>query len=722
MLQLRSLLLSLIQCSLIVGLFSKTESQELDEYFIDLAPELCELKIICFSKDIGSSISLLPSIMHRLENLLVAIELKRLLSASFPEAAAITANRVLEALTSEKCQERFSLERLETLGDSFLKFAVSRHLFLLYDTFDEGELTRKRSNAVNNSNLFKLACRRNLQVYIRDQAFDPTQFFALGRPCPRICTKESEGSIHGQYGGHAEGQANASEVRCSKGHHWLYKKTIADVVEALIGAFIVDSGFKAAMAFLRWIGIKVDFEASQVIKVCLASSRDIQLAASMDIDAPVKNLSKFQFHHKGLLLQAFVHPSYNKHGGGCYQRLEFLGDAVLDYLITSYLYSAYPKLKPGHLTDLRSALVNNRAFANIAIDQSFHKFLICDSSGLWKAIKEYVEFVKTPPVERDTLEEPKCPKVLGDLVESFFGAILLERGFDLNYTWKLMLSFLDPIMNLSNVQLNPVRELQELCQSRGWDLQFPTLKKGRMFLVEAKMNGKDIDVCASSSNLSRKEAVRIASEKIFEKLKDRGYTLKSGHLEEILRSSRKMEPKLIGYDECLIDVTVDVPQPDNLMVQGHSGRNLDPKTSSINQMNNMHRSCFESEQPSFPSELIQGQPSDTVADPRSDRDSQNTGQAVCVSARSRLYEICTANRWRAPFFECCHEEGESHLKFFTYKVVLEIEAVASFTLECWGAPHSRKKAAADHAAEGALKYLEQDGYLLESEITQKVSA
>lgn len=73
---------------------SMTEPQELDEYLIYLPPELCELKIIGFSKDIGSSISLLPSIMHRLGNLLVAIELKQLLSFSFPEAAEVSAFRV----------------------------------------------------------------------------------------------------------------------------------------------------------------------------------------------------------------------------------------------------------------------------------------------------------------------------------------------------------------------------------------------------------------------------------------------------------------------------------------------------------------------------------------------------------------------------------------------------------------------------------------------------
>ncbi|KAJ8768160.1 hypothetical protein K2173_021100 [Erythroxylum novogranatense] len=695
-----------------------SESQELDEYFIELPLELCELKIMGFSKDIGSSISLLPSIMHRLENLLVAIELKCLLTASFPEATAVTANRILEALTTEKCLERLSLERLETLGDSFLKFAVSRYLFLQYDTFDEGELTRKRSNAVNNANLFKLARQKNLEVYIRDMPFDPSQFFALGRPCPIICTKESEGSIHAQHGCHTAGQPNATEVRCSKGHHWLYKKTIADVVEALVGAFIVDSGFKAAVAFLRWIGIKVDYENDQVMKACLASSSYISLTPSMDVVA-LENMLGHPFVHRGLLLQAFVHPSYGKHGGGCYQRLEFLGDAVLDYLITSYLFSVYTKLKPGHLTDLRSALVNNRAFANIAIAQSFHEFLICDSSSLSDAIRKYVEFVKTPEAERHLLEGPKCPKVLGDLVESCLGAILLETGFDLNCIWKMMLSFFDSILDFSDLQLNPVRELQELCQSRNWDLQFPTQKKGRTFMAEAKVSSSDVCVSASASNSNRKEAIRTAAEQVFVKLKDEGYTLKSDYLEEILRSSCKMEPKLIGYDENPVNVTVAAAEPEKLKVEEHFGSN----SATGNETLKVKENCCSKFGPNInevnPCSIPGSKPTpsmpDLVGEQLSDSistGSQITGSSHRGTARSRLFEVCAANCWNPPSFECCSEEGPGHLKSFTYKVLVEIEAVTSFLLECFGSPSTKKKAAAEHAAEGALWYLEHEGYLL----------
>lgn len=84
---------------------------------------------------------------------------------------------------------------------------------------------------------------------------------------------------------------------------------------------------------------------------------------------------------------------------------------MLDYLITSYLYSAYPKLKPGLLTDLRSVFVRNEAFANVAVDKSFYQYLICDSTSLQSDIKSFVNFIKAPSSERGSLELPNCPKV-----------------------------------------------------------------------------------------------------------------------------------------------------------------------------------------------------------------------------------------------------------------------------------------------------------------------
>lgn len=72
---------------------------------------------------------------------------------------------MLEAITTMRCCENFSLERLELLGDSVLKYVVSCHLFLRYPKKHEGQLSDHRSWATCNSTLHKLGTGRSIQVY-----------------------------------------------------------------------------------------------------------------------------------------------------------------------------------------------------------------------------------------------------------------------------------------------------------------------------------------------------------------------------------------------------------------------------------------------------------------------------------------------------------------------------------------------------------------------------
>ncbi|XVF86354.1 hypothetical protein PTKIN_Ptkin18bG0032900 [Pterospermum kingtungense] len=81
-----------------------------------------------------------------------------------------------------------------------------------------------------------------------------------------------------------------------------------------------------------------------------------------------------------------------------------------------------------------------------------------------------------------------------------------------------------------------------------------------------------------------------------------------------------------------------------------------------------------------------------------------------ASAKSQLHEICAANNWKYPLYDCCKEEGPPHMKLFTFKVVVEIQGASTTILECFSDPQSTKKMAADHAAEGALWYLRHIGF------------
>lgn len=151
------------------------------------------------------------------------------------------------------------------------------------------------------------------QMYIHDEPFDPSHFFALGRHSKILRKKDTESVLHSR-----AAESDADTVKCNKLHRWLQRKTIADVVEALIGAFLVDSGFKAASAFLQWIGIRVDFDVLNIHRVCKESYKNMSLSDNIDI-AALEKLLGYTFQHKGLLLQALIHPSYSKHLGGCYQ-------------------------------------------------------------------------------------------------------------------------------------------------------------------------------------------------------------------------------------------------------------------------------------------------------------------------------------------------------------------------------------------------------------------
>ncbi|KAI3796093.1 hypothetical protein L1987_38757 [Smallanthus sonchifolius] len=674
------------------------QPREKEEHFVELPPEICVMKVIGFSKDIGSTLSLLPSIIHRLENFLVATELRQRLCASFSQGSEVSAIRILEALTTGRCNERFSLERLEVLGDAFLKFAVGRHLFLVNQSLDEGILTRKRSNMVNNSHLLKLALSNNLHVYIRDQPFEPSHFYSFGRRCSVICTDSTQDQIHSSHESNLKTGAY-TEVRCNKGHHWLQKKTVADIVEALVGAFLVDSGFKGAIAFLKWIGIPVDFKHSHVADICASSRIFTNLSGLIDISA-LENLLGYRFHHKGLLLQALLHPSYHNSYGGCYQRLEFLGDAVLDYLITSYLYSVYPKLKPGHLTDLRSYSVNNKSFAGMAVNRSFYKFMLCDSPSLTQSMNKYVKFFKTSSTNNVSAETVPCPKALGDLVESCVGAILLDSGFNLHVVWKIMISFLDPVMKFSAMQLNPIRELQELCQFYNWKLTYPFVKKDRGFSVEALVIGKQVSESATATDFSKKTAKRIACRELYLSLKDKGYKTKMKSLEEILKLSQKMEAKLIGYDEIPTDINVSHEYLSSIESGSESQEMHSDSVKPVKIINGVRRM------------VDPAPPQCSHLDASSSNSQAPAGDAVDrSSAKSYLYGICATNCWKPPLYECYQEIGPGHLKQFAFKVSLTIEDPSNTHLECIGDHQAKKKDAVEVAAQGAIWYLKKTGHL-----------
>ncbi|XP_062194032.1 endoribonuclease Dicer homolog 4-like [Phragmites australis] len=79
------------------------------------------------------------------------------------------------------------------------------------------------------------------------------------------------------------------------------------------------------------------------------------------------------------------------------------------------------------------------------------------------------------------------------------------------------------------------------------------------------------------------------------------------------------------------------------------------------------------------------------------------------SARSRLPKICTAIGWKEPSYEF-EEQGPPHNKLFTCKITVHVDGIVNTVMECFGDPKRQKKAAQEHAAQGALWCLERYGH------------
>ncbi|CDI97094.1 dicer 1 [Echinococcus multilocularis] len=420
---------------------------------------------------------------------------------------------ILQSLTLLGAGDFINMERLETIGDSFLKFAVTMDLFLRYPEAHEGHLSSLRSQIVGNSNLYRLGCEKNLPGRIVGMAFEPHENWLP--PC-YVCTTDSTNNI----------ASTRIKNQCpSLTHQFLTNKSVADCVESLVGCYLTERGERSALKLLQWFGIE-----------CLPPAGEMQPAGSPWKLAEEKPLSKveeatvervyragrfskleeiigYTFKNRRLLIEAFTHstcrdlhgPPSDDDGGfhgsvtsisGGYERLEFLGDAVLDYAVTRFLFTtdATARLSPGALTDLRSALVNNVVFGALAVRHGLHAFLRAAAPPLTRTMALFLrhhhdvvrgdlDVLIAPEVnacrenkgatasqaEGDRAnEEVEVPKALGDVFESLAGAVFLDSGLCLNTLWRVFFPLLrERIERYSTcVAKSPVRRLLELCPER----------------------------------------------------------------------------------------------------------------------------------------------------------------------------------------------------------------------------------------------------------------
>ncbi|MDD5228915.1 MAG: ribonuclease III [Methylococcales bacterium] len=207
------------------------------------------------------------------------------------------------------------------------------------------------------------------------------------------------------------------------------------------------------------------------------------------------------FNDPQLFIRALTHRSVSANNN---ERLEFLGDAILGFVIAEQLYNLFPQAPEGVLSRLRASLVNQRSLAELARQHNLGDYLLLGSGEL-----------KSGGFRRDS--------ILSDAVEAIIAALFQDQGMAACQKWVAEL-FAEKLKNssLNSGQKDPKTRLQELMQAKQLDLpQYELLTASGLaheqtFKVQCKISL--LPTPSIGSGVTRKGAEQSAAEILLELL------------------------------------------------------------------------------------------------------------------------------------------------------------------------------------------------------------
>ncbi|KAK6226081.1 RNase3 domain-containing protein [Colletotrichum tabaci] len=434
-------------------------------------------KVDTVSADYARFGVLIPSILHRIGTHLVAREL----SAGLLRPLAISDPAlVLTAISTGSAAEPTNYERMEFLGDSILKFSTTINVAALNPDWPERLLSFKKDGIVANSTLCKAAIKHGLDRFILTKPFTGQKW----RPI------------------YVDDVLHRGDEKSTRR---ISTKTLADIVEALIGASMIDGGLEKALKcmsiFLQQIKWRTLDDCRQALYD--AAPPDVKLPSTLE---PLEQLVGHKFKKKALLVQSMTHASFTLGNTlGCLERLEFIGDSVLDYVIVSRLFAVTPPLSHQTMHLLKTAMVNGDFLGFLSLEQSVSQDEVViggDPTGkepilrhsrfslpLWKFMRhqspaiglEEVNVSKRYAGLRDQiidsmergqtypwalLARMQLRKFYSDIFESLLGAVYVDSG-DLEVCARVVerfgiLGYLDRILRDNVHALHPKEELGHL--------------------------------------------------------------------------------------------------------------------------------------------------------------------------------------------------------------------------------------------------------------------
>ena len=219
--------------------------------------------------------------------------------------------------------------------------------------------------------------------------------------------------------------------------------------------------------------------------------------------ASLSRIMHYTFNDPSFMIMALTHRSFSSQHN---ERLEFLGDSVLSFLIANELYKRFPRIDEGDLSRLRAQLVKESSLSTIATSMGLGDFIRLGEGELKSA-------------------GWRRPSILADTFESIIGAIYLDGGIE--PTHEFVLRFFETQLNEIDpklIQKDPKTLLQELLQSKKSDLPIYTVVSiegeahSQIFTIECQIKKSNIKTqgVGNSRRIAEQEAASKAYQLMLE--------------------------------------------------------------------------------------------------------------------------------------------------------------------------------------------------------------
>lgn len=348
---------------------------------------------------------------------------------------------------------------------------------------------------------------------------------------------------------------------------------MADVVESIIGAAYFCGGVSLGNECVKYFGLGLEWKPiSTRIDQILARSDDLATSAdtfTVQVE-DVEHMLDYTFHRKSLLIEALTHASYQGSNNQMpsYERMECLGDSVLDLIVNSYLYRVPgKKYSPGHVYFRKITVVNMHFLAYICLNTSTTKAatmpmrnvetgkieesheeheislfkcllhssvpVLEDQAGVYSRYKRMKNEIGHALREGDTypwaaLTRLQAPKFFSDMIESLIGAVYIDSRGDMGTVEGVLrnlgiMQVLEHLVQDDVDVMHPISRLTFWMQKTGQKLDFKLEQKEREVVCRVFVGDEELECARATAvfrgKVSQEEVKFSAAEAAIKELK-----------------------------------------------------------------------------------------------------------------------------------------------------------------------------------------------------------